>query len=34
MYVSTAGSPYRRAQTTSYLIPIRPVPHVKVRCTL
>ena len=34
MYVLTAESPYRRVQTTSYLIQIKPVPHVKVRCTL
>ena len=34
MYVLTVESPYRRARIMSYLIQIKPVPHVKVRCTL
>ena len=34
MYVLTVESPYRRARIMSYLIQIKPVLYVKVKCTL
>ena len=34
MFVSAAVFPYKRVPITSCLIPIKLVPHVKVRCAL